>query len=226
MSLHVFPQIEQRSDAWYDQRRGMVTASAVGQLVTPGTLKVASNDVSRSLTMLLVAERITGFTEPTFINSDMWRGIEDEPRAVETYAEHYGVEVTTTGFMVNDDSGYSLGYSPDGLVDDDGLLEVKCPRAKGHLATILADRVPPQHVAQCQAGLLVSGREWIDFISFCGGMPMFVKRMTPDPKWQTAILAALEQFELTAAEMVATYTERTAGLPVPERLTNSDEIWT
>ena len=72
----------------------------------------------------------------------------------------------------------------------------------------------------------MSGREWIDFISFCGGMPMFVKRMTPDPKWQTAILAALEQFELTAAEMVATYTERTAGLPVPERLTNSDEIWT
>lgn len=270
MTLTVYPQIEQRSDEWHDQRRGMVTASAVGQLViesapdplaymcrscgsdagepclslasvkvpkplksphggripfdAPEVLTVAYNDTSRSLTMLLVSERITGYTEPTFINSDMWRGIEEEPRAVEWYAEHHGVEVETTGFMVNDDSGYSLGYSPDGLVGDDGLLEVKAPRAKGHLATILADEIPRQHVAQCQAGLLVSGREWIDFISFCGGMPPFVKRMTPDPKWHAAILAALEQFELTAAEMVTTYRNATKGLAVTERIPNLDDI--
>lgn len=269
MTLTVYPQMDQRGDEWYDQRRGMVTASAVGQLVAnvapdplefacpicpakngdpcfgmnrkaptpiktphavrvpkdaPEVLTVANNDTSRGLTMLLVSERITGYTEPTFINSDMWRGIEEEPRAVEWYAEHHGVEVETTGFMVNDDSGYSLGYSPDGLVDADGLLEVKAPRAKGHLATILADEIPRQHVAQCQAGLLVSGREWIDFISFCGGMPPFVKRMTPDPKWQTAIVAALEQFELTAAEMVTTYRNATKGLAVTERVPNLDDI--
>lgn len=269
MTLTVHQQIEQRSDAWYNQRRGLITASAVGQLITPalpdpldytcacgaevggpclslasvkvakplknshaaripaGTpevLTVASNDTSRGLTMLLVAERVTGYTEPTFINSDMWRGIEEEPRAVEWYAEHNGVEVESCGFMVNDDSGYSLGYSPDGLVGDDGLVEVKAPRAKGHLATILADEIPRQHVAQCQSGLLVTGRKWIDFISFCGGMAPFVKRMYPDPDWHAAILAALEQFELTAAEMVATYTERTDGLPVTERLTFEIEV--
>jgi hypothetical protein len=82
--------------------------------------------------------------------------------------------------MVRDDWGFSLGYSPDGLVGDDGLIEVKCRRQKKHLQTILADEVPPENMAQLQCGLLVSGREWIDYVSYCGGMPMYVKRVYPD----------------------------------------------
>ena len=223
MTLRILADVEQRSEEWYKQRRGMVTASAVGQLITAKTLKPADNDYSRGLTALLVAERITGHTEPTFISNDMWRGIDDEPRAREKYAEHYA-PVDEVGFMVRDDWGFSIGYSPDGLVDDDGLIEVKSPRPKTHLRTILAGEVPPQHMAQIQCGLLVSGRKWCDFISYSGGMPMWTKRVYPDPKWHEAIVAAVEQFEENAAQMVATYTESTANLPATERVNYDVEL--
>lgn len=217
MTLHIYNEIEQRSDEWYDQRRGMVTASVVGQLVTAKTLAVADNDYSRGLTALLVAERITGQTDPTYINDDMWRGIEHEPYAIEKYAEHNAVPVTSCGFMVLEEGRWKLGYSPDGLVGDDGLVEVKCPRAKGHLKTILAGEVPVVHIPQLQAGLLVTGRKWVDFISFCAGMPLFTKRVLPDPKWHEAITAAVTHFERNAAEMVGAYKKATKGLPATER---------
>jgi hypothetical protein len=218
VSLHIYPDVEQRSDAWFEQRRGMVTASVVGKLVTPRTIKPASNDDSRALVAHLVAERITGWTDPTFISADMWRGIEHEPFAREKYATHNGYAVTEVGFMVRDDWGFSIGYSPDGLVEDDGLLEVKCPRAKTHLATILADAVPEHHMAQLQTGLLVSGRQWIDFVSFCAGMPLFTKRVLPDPRWQRAIVAAVAEFETAAEQMTDRYLTAVAGLPTTERI--------
>lgn len=217
MSLHILPELEQRSEEWFNQRRGMVTASAVGRLVTAKTLKTASNDESRGLTALLVAERITGWTDPTYINDDMLRGIEDEPRAVEKYSQHYA-PVTTVGFMVRDDWGFSIGYSPDGLVGDDGLIEAKSRRPKKHLRTILNDAVPPENMAQIQAGLLVSGRAWCDYISYCGGMPMWVKRVKPDEKWAAAIVDAVDAFEKNAAEMVALYAEAIEGLAPTERV--------
>ena len=216
MSLRILPDLDQGSDEWHDQRRGMVTASAVGALITPSTIKPASNDNSRALTALLVAERITGYTEPTYMSDDMWRGVADEPRAVAKYSEHYA-QVTTVGFMVRNDWGFQIGYSPDGLVGEDGLIEVKSRRQKKHLTTILSDQVPPENMAQLQAGLLVSGREWIDYISFCGGMPLWVKRVLPDERWFKAIVAAVETFEETAARMVADYRTKTEGLHATER---------
>ncbi|WP_409186446.1 lambda exonuclease family protein [Amycolatopsis sp. VS8301801F10] len=219
MTLIEFPDVIQGSDEWLDQRRGIVTASVVGQLVTPKTLKPANNDSSRGITVQLVAERITGYTDPTYVGDDMLRGIEDEPRARELYAQVYDRPVRDVGFLLRKEETWQLGYSPDGLVGDDGLIEVKAPRAKGHLRTILSDEVPAEHMAQCQAGLLVSGREWLDFISFSGGMPMWHKRVFPDPAWQDAIVAAVERFEATAAEMVAEYAAKTERLPATERIT-------
>jgi len=221
MALRELPDLLQGSDEWHAQRRGMVTASVVGRLVTPGTIRVAHNDESRGLTALLVAERITGYTEPTFMNSDMYRGVEDEPRAVEKYSDHYA-QVTTTGFMVRDDWGFQIGYSPDGLVGDDGLIEVKSRRQKKHLQTILADTVPPENMAQLQCGLLVSGREWIDYISYCGGMPMYVKRVRPDTKWFAAIEEAVTTFEDNAARMIADYETATKGLAQTERIDHNE----
>lgn len=218
MSLHILPDLEQGSDEWHNQRRGMVTASVVGRLITAKTIKPADNEESRLLTRLLVAERITGYTDPTYRNEDMWRGVEEEPRAREKYSEHYGREVTTCGFMVNDDSGHSIGYSPDGLVGDEGLLEIKAPRAKEHLRTILADEVPALYMAQLQCGLVVSGREWIDYVSWSGGMPMYVKRVLPNPDWYLAIHAAVERFEQAAAEMLDKYEAVTRDMPATERL--------
>ncbi len=188
MTLTVLNDLEQGTDAWHDARRGLITASGVGQLLTP-TLTVADNDVSRGLIATLVTERVTGWTEDTPMSSDMWRGVEHEPYARDAYATHHG-DVTEVGFMVRDEDGWTLGYSPDGLVGDDGLIEIKCPRAKTHLKTILADEVPAYYMAQCQAGLLVSGRKWLDFVSFVAGMPLYTKRVQPDPAWADAITAA------------------------------------
>jgi hypothetical protein len=215
MSLHEMPDLEQGSPEWLEQRRGMVTASQVGNLLT-ATGRPASNDTSRRLTLSLVAERITGYVEPTFVNDDMLRGQLDEPIARDLYSEHFE-QVTECGFLVRDDWGWPLGYSPDGLVGDYGLIEVKSRRQKKHLQTILADEVPAENMAQLQAGLLVSGREWIDYVSYSGGMPLWVKRVYPDPKWSEAIVDAVSAFEQAAEEMTHTYLTRTADLPATER---------
>ena len=120
--------------------------------------------------------------------------------------------------MVRDDWGFSIGYSPDGLVGEDGLIEVKSRAPKKHLATILADEVPPECMAQIQCGLLVSGREWCDYLSYCGGMPMWPKRVYPDPMWFGAIIAAVTNFEAAVADITNTYREAVAGLPATERI--------
>jgi hypothetical protein len=180
-------------------------------------IEVADNDTSRGITETLAAERITGWVEETPITSDMWRGIECEPFARDVYANHFA-PVTEVGFMRLDADGWQLGYSPDGLVGDDGLIEVKAYRAKTHLHTILADEMPAYHMAQCQAGLLVTGRKWIDFVSYVGGMPLYVKRIEPDPAWFAAITATCIAFEANAARIVADYNERTAGMPRTDRI--------
>jgi hypothetical protein len=224
MTLIELPDLIQGSDEWLDQRRGIVTASVVGKLITPSTVKPASNDYSRALTAQLVAERITGYTDPTYVSDDMLRGHEDEPRAIEKYEKHYKRTVATTGFLVRDDWGFRIGYSPDGLVGDDGLVEVKAPRAKKHLTTILSGEVPPEHMAQLQCGLLVSGRKWIDYVSYCGGMPMYVCRVDPDERWFTAIVDAVALFEQNAAQMIADYHAATEGLAPTERAAEMEMV--
>lgn len=223
MSLTILPDLMQGTEEWLEQRRGMVTASVVGRLLTP-TLKVASNETSRGLAHSLTAERITGHVDSTYASPDMWRGHEEEPLARDAYAQHRGVEVQEVGLMVRDDWGFRIGYSPDGLVGDDGLIEVKSRLQKHHLAHVLADQVPPENMAQLQCGLLVSGREWIDYLSFCGGMALWTKRVTPDPDWQTAILTAVEAFEKSVADLIAHYRAATAGLPMTERAPDYTEI--
>lgn len=225
-TLTSYPDITQGTPEWDDARRGMVTASAVSALLTAGG-KVASNEPSRTYTNLLVAERITGHTDPTYQSDDMLRGLMDESLATAKYAEHHGVEVAEMGFMHREfdveGRSFVIGCSPDGLVGDDGLIEVKSRRQKKHLRTILDDHVPPENIAQIQCALLVSGRAWCDYISWCGGMPMWTKRVYPDPDLHAAIVEAVAAFEENAARDLATYAERTEGLPMTERVNHYDE---
>ena len=211
MTLTVHANLIQGSDEWHDQRRGIITGSAVGRLITPKTVKPASNPESRSLTTLLAAERITGWTDPTYINDDMMRGTLNEPIARDKYAKHYA-PVAEVGFMIEDRWGFKIGYSPDGLVGEDGLIEIKSRRQKTQLATVIDDAVPLENMAQCQAGLLVSGREWLDFVSFAGGMPLWVKRVYPQQKWFDAIIEAAEILEENVGVMVRTYGRSIVGL--------------
>lgn len=264
MTLHTLDHLEQGSDDWLAARRGIVTASVVGQLITTGppnpltigcttchvsdgdpcislarkvptplktvhvertsaasilppVVSPARDDTSRALTLTLAAERITGWTEHVYVSAAMERGNLDEPLARDLYSETYA-PAAQVGFMVRDDWGFSIGYSPDGLVGDDGLIEVKSRAPKKHLATILADEVPAENTAQIQCGLLVSGRQWCDYLSYCGGMPMWRKRVYPDPAWFGAIIAAVTNFEAAVADITNTYAEAVAGLPATERI--------
>lgn len=221
MTLKILPDLVQGSEEWHDQRRGMVTASVVGKLVTP-TLKVADNDTSRGIIATLVAERITGYTEPSFMNDDMARGVMHEPIARDRYAEVNDVTVEQVGFLVRDDWGYRIGASPDGLVGENGGLEVKCPRAKTHIRTIVANQVPSHYLAQVQACLLVSGREWWDFVSFCAGLPMWTKRIHADPKWHAVIVDACAAFEKSAEALTSDYFTSAASLPMTEAVDHNE----
>ena len=118
----------------------------------------------------------------------------DEIEARNIYAEKYG-DVDEVGFITNDKFGFTIGYSPDGLVGTDGAIECKSRRQKYQIETILSDTMPVDYLVQIQTGLLVSERKWIDFVSYCGGLPMFTKRVYPDAVVQQAILDAASGFE-------------------------------
>jgi len=264
-NLTIYRELEQRSPEWVKARAGLVTASAVGALITKGApgaiaydcpdckskpgvgcvalrggasiktthrsriataahhaptaepvLTVADNDTARGLITTLAAERITGRVEDTPMTRDMFRGVVSEPFARDAYAAHFGVEVEEIGFMVRHLKGYSIGYSPDGLVGEDGAIEIKAPRAKGHIATILADEVPAYYMAQVQTALLVSGREWCDYVSFSGGMPLYTKRVFLDLAWAKAICEAASRAEAAINDITTRYEAATVGLPMTD----------
>ena len=189
----------------------------------PPVYRPATGDTARTLALTLAAERITGNVERVYPSRAMERGTLDEPYAREIYAENYA-PVEQIGFMVRDYAGFKLGYSPDGLVGDDGLIEIKSRDQKAQLATVLADAVPAANMAQLQAGLLVSGRAWIDYVSYCGGMPLWTKRVYPDPAWRDVILEALAVFEGSATQIITTYTAAVEGRPMTERIDHFAEL--
>jgi len=207
----------QGSDEWLAARRGLLTASEMHLILTP-TLKVANNDKTRAHVWELLAQRITGYVEPHYVSDDMLRGHQDEMEACILYAEKCA-PLQNVGFITNSKWGFTLGYSPDALVGEDGLLECKSRRQKFQIQTIVenvgADTVPPEYMMQLQTGLLVSERQWIDFVSYSGGLHMVVLRVYPIPEIQEAIIDAATQFEATLAEKRALYDEAIAS---PARL--------
>lgn len=219
LTIHNF---EQHSDEWFEARRGIVTASVVGKLITP-TLKVADNDTSRGVIYTLAAERITGHVEYVHPTFDMQRGTDDEPFARDAYSEHIA-PVEECGFMVRQFDGYQIGFSPDGLVGSAGLIEIKSRKPKEHLKTILTGQPPAENMAQLQTGLLVSGRTWIDYVSFCAGLPLWLTRVLPDEAWFDAIRAAAENAETTITDTITRYNTETHGLPMTERRPELEEM--
>lgn len=196
-SVRYHPELIQGSDEWLAARCGLLTASEMKLIITP-TMKVADNDKTRAHVFELLFQRLTGHVEPQYISDAMLRGQEDEIYARAAYQEHYA-PVAEVGFITNDQWGFTIGYSPDGLVGDDGLIECKSRSGKYQVQTIAENEVPAEYMIQLQTGLLVTGRKWIDFISYCGGLPMFVKRVEPDLLMQGAILAAATAFEMKLA---------------------------
>lgn len=209
----------QGSDEWYAARRGLLTASEMRLIITP-SLKVASNDKSRAHLYELLAQRISGYTEPSYVGDDMLRGHFEESLARQTYVGHFA-PVEEVGFITNDEWGFTLGCSPDGLVGDDGLIEIKSRRQKFQTATIIEEIVPDEYVIQVQTELLVTRRKWCDFVSYCGGMPMIAIRVYPDTTIQDAIIEAARAFETRLSEKAEIYQ---GVLRVNKRLVPTERI--
>ena len=200
--------IEQGSDEWLDLRRGILCASEVKHILTP-TLKIADNEKTRAHIWEIAAQRISGYTEPTYIGDAMLRGRDDEVTARDLYSEKYAT-VTEVGFVTSNALGFTIGYSPDGLVGDDGLIEVKSRVQKYQVQTIVENVPPDEFMLQLQTGLFVTGRKWIDFISYSGGLDMVTMRVLPNERYQAAIRDAAIGFEAKVAAVVNTYRERQA----------------
>jgi len=224
--IKYYPDLIQGSDEWIAARCGLLTASEMRLIVAPppepetrikkdGTPykqrewnPAASNDKERAHLYELLGQRITRHVEPHYFSDDMLRGKEDEVEARILYDKHYA-PVTDMGFITNNEFGFTLGFSPDGLVGEDGFIECKSRRQKYQMETIvecvLAGIQPEEYRLQTQTGFLVSGRKWCDFISFSGGLPMATIRIFPDPEIQEAILTAATAFEKRLAEKMEQY---------------------
>lgn len=204
--------IIQRSTEWFAARCGKVTASRVADVIAKtksgwgaGRLNYAAE---------LIAERLTGCTEPGFSNAAMQWGIDTEPAARAAYCERSGYDVSEVGFVDHPEILMS-GASPDGLVDDGGLLEIKCPNTATHLDTLLREAVPGKYLTQMQWQMACTGREWCDFVSYdprlSETMCLFVKRVPRDTslilELETEVAAFIAEIDDKVARLRARYAE-------------------
>lgn len=222
MTITYHRNIIQGSEEWAALRCGRLTASEMKLILTP-TLKIASNDKERAHLYELLGQRITSYVEPQYVSDEMLRGKQDELDARDLYSREFA-PVEEIGFITNDRWGFTIGYSPDGLVGDDGLIECKGRRQKYQIQTIIENlgidqgqTIPEDFVLQCQTGLLVSERKWLDFCSFSGGLPFAVVRVYPIEKVQMAIIEASAAFEARLAEKREIYRRAANGLHMTER---------
>lgn len=217
MTIVYHKEVIQGSEPWLAMRCGLLTSSEMRLIITPKKLEYAQNDKEKQHLYELAAQRVNKYVEPSYISDDMCRGMDDESYARGTYHERYA-PVETVGFVTNDRFGFTLGYSPDGLIGDAGQIECKSRRQKYQMQTISTDEIPEEYIIQLQTGLIVSQREWVDFISYCGGMPMFVKRVYPDAKIQDAIKKVAAMFHEKLEKVIAEYAGKTKNLIPTERI--------
>jgi len=173
--------IEQGTDEWFAARIGKVTASRVADVLAK--TKTGYSTTRDNYMAQLVCERLTGQKGDSFTNAAMQWGTETEPLARLSYEVSQNVLVDEVGFIPHP-SILMSGASPDGLVGDDGLLEIKCPNTATHIETLLSESVPTKYYTQMQFQLACTGREWCDFVSFDNRLPqelqLFVKRVPRD----------------------------------------------
>jgi len=181
---------EQGSEDWFRVRMGLITASEFGTLLMQGR-GGGDSKTRRTYMLKLMGERLTGDPMYHYQNDHMERGHVQEPEARDMYAFMKDVEPRRVGFLRNG----NVGCSPDSLIGDVGMLEIKSKLAHIHLDVVLGDAVPNEHMAQIQGQLWVAEREWCDFVSYCPKLPLFVKRVHRDEKQIAAIKKAVDIFE-------------------------------
>lgn len=184
----------QGSQEWLQSRLGKPTASNFGKLITPTGKPSASAD---GYINELIAQRITGELPEFYTNAAMERGNELEPAAKALYEFTNGVEVVQAGLCLHDT--LDCGASPDGLVGDNGGLEIKCPLPHNHIAYLRSGDVTTKYIPQIQGCLWITGREWWDFMSYHPAMEDLIVRVYRDEayikKLADAVTSAVEIIE-------------------------------
>jgi putative phage-type endonuclease len=183
-------EIVQGSEAWKKLRLGKLTASRVADATD--LLKTGKPGKKRETYLgELIAERLTGLYVEKYQNDLMRWGTEQEPQARALYEFYRGVDVELVPFVEHPTIAMA-GASPDGLVGDDGLIEIKCPSTSTHVDTLLAQEIPEEYIKQIDWQMACTGRRYCDFISYDPRLPphmsMFVKRRERD----NVAIAALE----------------------------------
>ncbi len=191
-------EFEQRSPEWFSARCGIPTASGFDKIVT----STGAQSKQRTKYMWqLAGERICKIAEESYQNAAMLRGIETEAEAKNFYEFTTGETVQPVGFCLSDCG--TFGASPDGLVGEDGIIEIKCPMLATCVGYLLDGTLPTEYYQQTQGQLLVTGRKWSDFISYYPGIRPLLIRVNRDEEFISKLAAELKLFTEELTQIVS-----------------------
>ena len=190
-----FSDVSQNSEEWYSLRLGKATASNFSVFMANNGK--AFGEPAKKYAVRLALERITGMQADSFTNSHMERGHQQEPIARMLYEEQTFSTVTNGGFFHTDE----YGCSPDGLIGCDGLLEIKSVVGSTHFETLLRNAPDPAYKWQIVGHLEVTGRNWIDFVSYCSEFPE-AKQLLTFRRFRDDCQAEIEQLRERRAEFL------------------------
>jgi len=200
--MNIIRDIQQGSDEWLELRLGKITASKLSDVMSKGRGNAPSK-TRASYMLQLAAEKLTGKPEDSFTNKYMEWGNECEPQARSMYEFDSGNDVEEVAFVEFDEW---FGVSPDGLVGDNGLLEIKCPKTTTQIERYLAGVFPSAYKAQVQGQLIATGRDWCDFVSFdpriSGEASYFCIRVERDEEYMNELQEAIHTFKEELIEMM------------------------
>ena len=204
--------MEQRSTEWFTARLGKVTASRVADVIAK--TKTGYSTSRENYMAQLVCERMTGTQGESYNNAAMQWGTDQEPLARAAYEAAKDVLVDEVGFVIHPTIS-NAGASPDGLVSDDGLIEIKCPNTATHIDTLLSDKVPSKYNTQMQWQMVCTGRKWCDFVSFDPRMPeglqLFIQRVDFDAEYVKMLEAEITGFLGELETKIEKLKEKTHG---------------
>lgn len=221
-----FIDCEQGSQMWAELRCGLVTASRCSDVIAL-TKKGEETADRRSYRSELIVEILTGQPYPQYVSKEMQWGRDQEQYARAAYEMHSDVLVETCGFVLHP-AIPRFGASPDGLVADDGLIQIKCPNTTTHLAWMLAGTVPTEHMPQMLAEMACTGRSWCDFVSFDPRLPehlqLFGRRFVRDQRMISSLEAEVAHFNAELDQVLSALPQKPQGIVIAMERTDPDEL--
>lgn len=182
-------QCDQGTDEWFEARRGIPSSSNFDKIITT---KGEPSKQAEKYMFRLAGEVVSKTTEETYKNSAMERGSELEAEARQLYQIINDVEVIQAGFCLSADG--KCGCSPDGLIGEDGGLEIKCPNMATHVGYLIDNKLPTDYFQQVQGSLKVTGRKWWDFMSYYPSIKPLIIRVYPDQKFISSLNIEIDMF--------------------------------